>query len=1657
MPKTTTKKAKKAIRKAPTPGVSARTATLAENPSWLFDRPEGKAPDPPAVTRGQVLPFTGIEWKDFERLCLKLAARDGTVEAAWSYGTAGQAQYGIDVLVRLKDGTYEVWQTKRYQAFSAANVEAAVGLFLEHKWAAQAKRFVLAVTCELDKRNVVEALEAARDLLADRNIVFDPRGASKLTQDLHELPDLIDDFFDRPWVERICSAEAVRSLEQRYSRFEEAALREKLRACYRSWISAVDPGWLVAGLDSQGRPRASVPITDRYVQPDVMVKSNVEERSAAEGAKPADTFGGPVGQPAEGDPAQRRHRNVGGTQERRVGLDQYLSTKSQSLIVAEAGSGKSSLLRYIAMDMLSDEPVFQVSRGQFAGSLPVWVSFALWTRMAANQASPPPVEEVITEFLRALDETDLADALKRAVSSGKIVLLVDGLDEAQDVTVAQTLVALLTAFAERRGIPVVATSRPHGVRNIGGFGGNWDRVELAPLSDPQRYELARLWFRLLEAAETGASGVQVDTQARRKTDLFIQALKRNPGVTRLSQTPLFLLAFMDLHRHGQSLPRSRFAASREIVEQLMEHQPRRREVGALARSVATTDSRLRDRIIADFAFALQSGELQGAVPDAVSEEDAVLRGTQLILSRQGDNHLERAEATSREIFSFTEERAGLLVKKTPQTVGFLHLSLQEFLAARHLRQRSLEEKIAFVSQHAARPRWREPILYLLSLLDSEHEVGQLVVAIEEAPATNRQEMAFRDELLTDAVFSDFSHDLGIVRRLAAGYFEDAELTAWGARQRRLLAAVVDGLSSESVRDVCRAKLSEWIPDRHGYYREGAIRAMPAWGDTLKPACEAVLFRCLRSENDHIWRAAAEVLPRVTGNCQRVKARLLSLAKNAPSVDTAHAAFVSLANGWHADADIGVIAAELRVAGHSGLQTEAIRVRAQRGETDKGDLDAYCGLAFDEERYGEKIYARDLAEHFAVRHREAFTERLETKIRASHSERISRITQMVASLILCDPDNALAHRELPRILSQDWAWRELFSNLAFPFDRITWTDELRRCVELYVASKEKYRDYELYWISKVIKLPILKEGFLKNIREGKHQAFWSSKGLAEGWGREDADVRDTFAVLANGEPEVVAQIAEQLPLIVEDREACRDALLRCLRAPVERYDHILLGCKNLGLTEADEEVVQAALAAGSNRTAPLYHDIWCDKIIQAFPRHPEVRKIALSKITERDAPVGAIAEYFSFDEEVCRQLLPSICPLNDDDRAILLSRIGDAASYDHLALGLLDAARKDSTGIVCAEATMGWVEAKVNYGPLGDGDVEWLVSELDAMGSEFQMRRTAAAIGLIAAGYSERLVNAKSPDGKPVCVEANPRLRGDDLFMRRVEERWDEMTAIFGSEEIALERFEITPERMLGYNMWRPAKAGRILKLMLAQASTAKHVGKHDMIFALEHSEPQGATMRDILVDLFRDRADNFGRSNAEHWGILKAGEIFAEHFAGDKELRQLAIDAFDADPTHNASAVGLSELLLRKPDTSLRDLMHVKTTDVNYPIGTFFKLIAALARPEVFADQVMRVFSEQVMGSIGMQYWMPTLLRRIRLDNEVQEEMLANVTNALPVTTRVPLLAMLGRALGPTDRIRRLAGAELENLQQVSAPQIVFDVTTQAWGPAWQILTDLAE
>ena len=82
---------------------------------WFSPQPPEVLPDlpPPVATKPADLPLSKLPWESFERLCLRLSRHEGEAEHWQLYGTPGQSQAGIDILVRRRGSKYDTWQCKR--------------------------------------------------------------------------------------------------------------------------------------------------------------------------------------------------------------------------------------------------------------------------------------------------------------------------------------------------------------------------------------------------------------------------------------------------------------------------------------------------------------------------------------------------------------------------------------------------------------------------------------------------------------------------------------------------------------------------------------------------------------------------------------------------------------------------------------------------------------------------------------------------------------------------------------------------------------------------------------------------------------------------------------------------------------------------------------------------------------------------------------------------------------------------------------------------------------------------------------------------------------------------------------------------------------------------------------------------------------------------------------------------------------------------------------------------------------------------------------------------------------------------------------------------------------------------------------------------------
>ncbi len=485
-------------------------------------------------------------------------------------------------------------------------------------------------------------------------------------------------------------------------------------------------------------------------------------------------------------------------------------------------------------------------------------------------------------------------------------------------------------------------------------------------------------------------------------------------------------------------------------------------------------------------------------------------------------------------------------------------------------------KVAFIRAHAGESRWREPILYLLYLVASEAEVGDLIRAIEQAPAADVHGANVRDALLTDAVFADLAHDIKVAREIAATLLSEAELTAWGARQRHLLSSAVDGLSSEAVAGLCRAKIGEWIPNRHGYGRAAAIRAMACWPVAVKRDCFGILMRSLVADEESTRIAAAEVLPACSNEERDAKEELKRFLKIAPSPGAVAITLYALGRGWAKDADVGVLAATARSSSDPAIGLEAIRIRAKRGETDDEDFERVYATTYSRRSRSREVKDRDLIEHFAATQRQSFIARLHEAIAKIYDRNPHDLRPLIASLVICDPDDALVSAGMRDLLKRDWDFGEIFARERFPSDKVRWTSELITEIERFVNEPDsRFDGYELYWIAKVVRSDVVKSQLMRNLAGADSFRFWSARALTEVWGGNDREVRAALLPFLDASPAEVALVAEALPAVVADKEACRAAFLRALHGRPERVDFLLSALRRLGVSSDDQQAFDAA--------------------------------------------------------------------------------------------------------------------------------------------------------------------------------------------------------------------------------------------------------------------------------------------------------------------------------------------------------------------------------------------------------------------------------------------------------------------------------------------------
>ena len=404
--------------------------------------------------------------------------------------------------------------------------------------------------------------------------------------------------------------------------------------------------------------------------------------------------------------------------------------KEKLVLTGDPGGGKSTFVNHLAYCLAAhqlnpESGWLEQLNGwpkEMAMLLPVVVilrDFAATLPASLPDAATP--NDLWAFILNQLEKQNLgfaAEPLRELLENGRILLLLDGLDEvpttAARLFVRDAVVAFLARYPQNRCLVtcrILSYQSPEGDDDPDlRLPKDFEVAELAPFDEAKIDRFIDAWYAEL---------VQVGTVRAQDEAGLVQRLKtavRRPDLWRLAPNPLLLTVMALVHTHQGRLPDARALLYENTVNMLLWRWEEVKAGGQkdapplrqLLLNAGRTEMDLR-RLLWRLAF-----EAHQRTPSEASDETvADISEAQLTRGLEG---LKRGDWNwAHQMVATMKLRAGLLVERSPGQFTFPHRTFQEYLAGAYLSvQADFSQEATRLAGEGA--LWREVILLAVGRL-----------------------------------------------------------------------------------------------------------------------------------------------------------------------------------------------------------------------------------------------------------------------------------------------------------------------------------------------------------------------------------------------------------------------------------------------------------------------------------------------------------------------------------------------------------------------------------------------------------------------------------------------------------------------------------------------------------------------------------------------------------------------------------------------------------------------------------------------------------------------------------------------------------------------------------------------------------------------------
>jgi tetratricopeptide (TPR) repeat protein len=312
----------------------------------------------------------------------------------------------------------------------------------------------------------------------------------------------------------------------------------------------------------------------------------------------------------------------------------------------------------------------------------------------------------------------VADLLLNKMAAGDCLVLMDGLDEVFDranrVQVVQQIDRLVKEYGENK---FVITSRIAGYQEAS-LGSRFRELTITPMANAQIKQFLERWCLAIEEAQRPDADISSrQRDAEREAGGILQAIETKPGVSRFATNPLLLTILALIHRNGTQMPQRRVELYQLATKTLIEDWQLGRNIayGVKHKQLSLVEEEVT-ALLAPLAFQMHEEKPSGLVTQGEVEAWLTPRMAEL----QGVEEPEAVELV-RQFLRKVRETTGLFVERAPAVYGFMHLTFEEYYAARYIADNEIPDILKIINTYRYQARWNEPLLLALGYLSADRQ------------------------------------------------------------------------------------------------------------------------------------------------------------------------------------------------------------------------------------------------------------------------------------------------------------------------------------------------------------------------------------------------------------------------------------------------------------------------------------------------------------------------------------------------------------------------------------------------------------------------------------------------------------------------------------------------------------------------------------------------------------------------------------------------------------------------------------------------------------------------------------------------------------------------------------------------------------------------